>query len=81
MMKILLAGFEPFGGSTENPSIQVVRALAQDPLDGIDLSTAMLPVDRFNGPATLCSRLRVTARTRCFAWVRQRAAPLFPSRE
>jgi pyroglutamyl-peptidase len=53
MMKILLAGFEPFGGSTVNPSIQVVRALAQDPLDGIDLSTAMLPVDRFNGPATL----------------------------
>jgi hypothetical protein len=26
-MKMLLTGFEPFGGSSVNPSIQVVRAI------------------------------------------------------
>ena len=52
-MKLLLAGFEPFGGSAVNPSEQVVRALAQESLPGIALHTAILPVDRVNGPATL----------------------------
>jgi pyroglutamyl-peptidase len=52
-MKILITGFEPFGGSTVNPSIQVVRAMASAPLDNVDLCTAMLPVDRITGPSTL----------------------------
>ena len=52
-MKLLLTGFEPFGGSTVNPSIQVVRALTDAPPDGIDLHATMLPVDRVSGPATL----------------------------
>jgi pyroglutamyl-peptidase len=52
-MKLLLTGFEPFGGSHVNPSIQVVRILADSPLEGMDLHTAMLPVDRVSGPATL----------------------------
>jgi pyroglutamyl-peptidase len=51
-MKMLLTGFEPFGGSAVNPSIQVVRALAGR-IDGVDVSTAMLPVDHISGPATL----------------------------
>ncbi len=52
-MKLLLTGFEPFGGSSVNPSIQVVRALADTSLEGVDLHTTMLPVDRVTGPATL----------------------------
>jgi pyroglutamyl-peptidase len=52
-MRMLLTGFEPFGGSNVNPSIEVVRALAGTQLDGIELSTAQLPVDRVSGPATL----------------------------
>ena len=37
-MNVLLTGFEPFGGSTVNPSQQLV-----DALDG-DVATAVLPV-------------------------------------
>src|SRR3989304_5763839 len=52
-MKLLLAGFEPFGGSAVNPSQQVVRALAQESRPGVELHTAILPVDRANGPAAV----------------------------
>jgi pyroglutamyl-peptidase len=52
-MKLLLTGFEPFGGSAVNPSEQVVRALAPERLPGVQLRTAILPVDRVNGPAAL----------------------------
>ena len=55
-MKLLLTGFEPFGGNSVNPSEQVVRALAALPrerLPRLQLRTAVLPVDRVNGPAAL----------------------------
>ncbi len=52
-MKILLTGFEPFGASPINPSEQVVRALARAPLHEIEIVTAILPVERVRGPATL----------------------------
>ena len=52
-MKLLLTGFEPFGGSAVNPSEQVVRALAQERLRRIQLRTAILPVDRVQGPVAL----------------------------
>lgn len=52
-MKVLLTGFEPFGGSTINPSEQAVHALAGSPPAGIDLSTAILPVDKTTGPEAL----------------------------
>ncbi len=52
-MKLLLAGFEPFGGSAVNPSEQVVRTLAREKADSIDLHTVILPVDCARGPATL----------------------------
>lgn len=52
-MRLLLTGFEPFGGSKVNPSEQVVCALAREKIAGIDLRTAVLPVDCARGPATL----------------------------
>ena len=52
-MKLLLTGFEPFGGSAVNPSEQVVRVLAQERLRRVQLRTAILPVDRVNSPAAL----------------------------
>jgi len=52
-MKILLTGFEPFGGSASNPSEQVVRALAREIIPSIVLSTAILPVERMRGPTAL----------------------------
>lgn len=52
-MKLLLTGFEPFGGSKINPSEQVVYKLADQEIAGVDLNTVILPVERFAGPDTL----------------------------
>jgi pyroglutamyl-peptidase len=52
-VKLLLTGFEPFAKSQVNPSEQVVRALSQEQVAGIELRTAILPVDRARGPETL----------------------------
>src|SRR5712691_2465170 len=43
-MKILLTGFEPFGGSQVNPSEQAVKRIAAAPPLEIDLRTLVLPV-------------------------------------
>ncbi|MBW3624979.1 MAG: pyroglutamyl-peptidase I [Armatimonadetes bacterium] len=43
-MKVLLTGFEPFGGETLNPSAEVARAVAADPPKGVKIVTAELPV-------------------------------------
>lgn len=52
-MKLLITGFEPFGGHAANPSEQLARALA-----GADAACAVLPVDRERGPRTLLEALR-----------------------
>jgi pyroglutamyl-peptidase len=52
-MKILLTGFEPFGGSHINPSKQVVISLTGKEYPGIDIITSILPVDREAGPRKL----------------------------
>lgn len=44
MKTVLLTGFEPFGGSDENPSQRLVRAIVSGPPPGVDLRTAVLPV-------------------------------------
>ncbi len=49
-MKILLTGFEPFGQQTINPSEEVVKRLGGTRLDGIELVTANLAVERYKGP-------------------------------
>ena len=43
-MRVLLTGFQPFGGHRSNPSEQVVSALASTKLPGITLHTLVLPV-------------------------------------
>lgn len=57
-MKLLLSGFEPFGGSKVNPSEQVVLALAHDGVAEVELRPAILPVERARGPATLLEAVR-----------------------
>jgi pyroglutamyl-peptidase len=42
--RVLVTGFEPFGGAGVNPSQLLVEALAAAPPDGIALETAVLPV-------------------------------------
>ena len=58
-MKILLTGFEPFGGDTTNPSAQVVEYLAQQSLMGCEIAVAILPVDRWRGPAAALSAIEM----------------------
>ena len=43
-MRLLLTGFEPFGGEALNPSQEVVRTIAAEPPPGIELDTLILPV-------------------------------------
>jgi len=43
--KVLLTGFEPFGGASFNPSGAVVQAIAERGVDGIEIVTAILPVE------------------------------------
>jgi len=57
-MKILLTGFEPFGESKINPSEQVVRTLAREKIPGIELHTAILPVERVRGPQVLLDAMK-----------------------
>ncbi|MCB8968415.1 MAG: pyroglutamyl-peptidase I [Ardenticatenaceae bacterium] len=59
-MKLLVTGFEPFGGSLINPSELVVQTLAQATLPGIELETAVLPVAQTTGPAALIQAVRTT---------------------
>lgn len=44
MTRVLVTGFEPFGGAEVNPSQVLVEALAADPPSDVELATAILPV-------------------------------------
>lgn len=44
-LRVLLTGFEPFGGASLNPSQELVRVLSADPPTVVDLRTAVLPVE------------------------------------
>lgn len=59
-MKLLLTGFEPFGGQAVNPSERVIKALTTQQFAGIDLQTAILPVDHERGPAALLAAYEST---------------------
>lgn len=56
-MKILLTGFEPFGQSKANPSMQVVERLAIARFDQVELLTALLPVDRLSASGAIVSAI------------------------
>ena len=56
-MKLLLSGFEPFGGHAQNPSEATVRAMAQQPIPGVTLHTLVLPVDAKRAPGMLTAAM------------------------
>jgi len=56
-MKLLLTGFEPFGGSPINPSEQAAQSLDGQTICGAQIVTAILPVDWQNAPAALFNAL------------------------
>ncbi len=57
-MRVLLTGFEPFGGAATNCTQMVVERLARDGIDGVDLRCAVLPVDGTRAPDKLHELLR-----------------------
>ncbi len=56
-MKILLTGFEPFGGSQSNPSERVARSMEGVSIAGIDSHSRVLPVDRLHAADALLHAL------------------------
>lgn len=56
-MKILLTGFEPFGGSAINPSALVLDQIGEDYLDHTRIFTSVLPVDGEVAPAQLLQKI------------------------
>lgn len=44
MVKILISGFEPFGGDAVNPTGALMEALANEVVEGAELKTVLLPV-------------------------------------
>jgi pyroglutamyl-peptidase len=42
--RVLVTGFEPFGGADVNPSQKLVEALSADRPEGLEVATAVLPV-------------------------------------
>lgn len=50
MIRLLVTGFDPFGGLTRNPSQAVVEALPDVLPTGASLVRRVLPVDRIAGP-------------------------------
>jgi pyroglutamyl-peptidase len=56
-MKFLVAGFEPFGGSTINPSAQAAQALDGQVIGGARLAGTVLPVDGQLGPRRMLEAL------------------------
>jgi pyrrolidone-carboxylate peptidase len=56
-MKLLVTAFEPFGSSAVNASEQVLHLLDGRELPGVQLFTALLPVEQEAGPRVLIERL------------------------
>ena len=52
-MRILLTGFEPFGGRSRNPSDEIARALDGEVLHGLTVVSRILPVDTRRAPRLL----------------------------
>lgn len=56
--KVLLSGFEPFGGSRLNPSQLLVEALSQSSIDGVELATIVLPVEFERATELLLAKIK-----------------------
>jgi len=56
--KILISGFEPFGGANSNSSQLVVDAIAKEDLFGVELFTVILPVEFDKAAKVLLSKVK-----------------------
>jgi len=55
--KVLISGFEPFGGSHLNSSQLVVEAISKENLSGLELSAVILPVEFDKAARVLLSKV------------------------
>ncbi|MFZ9671883.1 MAG: pyroglutamyl-peptidase I [Candidatus Nanopelagicaceae bacterium] len=55
--KVLISGFEPFGGSDLNSSQLVVEAISKESLSGLELSAVILPVEFDKAARVLLSKV------------------------
>ena len=56
--KVLISGFEPFGGSNLNSSQLVVEAISKESFSGLDLFTVVLPVEFGKAADVLLSKVK-----------------------
>jgi len=57
---VLVTGFEPFAGSSVNPSAEIVSRLAGTAIDGIELAVEVLPVVGGRAGTRLAAAIRRT---------------------
>ena len=61
MKKLLLTAFEPYGGETVNPSLEVARAIGNMHFPGVHVEIVELPVARFQAVEIAINRMRSAA--------------------
>ncbi|MGR5261386.1 pyroglutamyl-peptidase I [Vibrio astriarenae] len=59
MKKVLITGFEPFGGETINPALEAVRCLDQTKLNGGVIVVCEVPVVRYESIETVVAAIEV----------------------
>lgn len=47
MKKLLITGFQPFGGEAVNPALELVKKLAEKNINGYDVIAREIPVVRY----------------------------------
>ena len=57
-LKVLVSGFEPFGGSHTNPSQLLVKLLVQEKIEGASLEAIVLPVEFDRAAELLLHKIR-----------------------
>ena len=57
MKKVLITGFEPFGGASINPALEAVKKLGQATLDGGNIVVCDVPVTRYESIDTVVAAI------------------------
>lgn len=57
MCKVLLTGFEPFGGESINPSLEVVKLMASRQLENVQIIGCEVPVIRYQAIETVAQAI------------------------
>lgn len=59
MKKVLITGFEPFGGASVNPALEAVKRLDQVQLDGGEIVICQVPVTRYEAIRAVMSAIEL----------------------